>query len=249
MIWVLIGCDSRGVNLSAYVQSQPTHHNVNISVYVYSGAPLTRIIHDLKREARHIRGYNNGDSIVFILFGGICSITSRYCEPKTSADSRSKSTVYLNVSEASNIEQSVISNIREFDEYCDRRGYTFIPTTILPVNFQDHQEWLAEKKRLSSQTFTDATIEEQQIQLETIINHINEFIIDRSSESDKKFINLARRIIQENKFKAGRTKRKPKVTRKFLYTNLYDGVHPDNDLKLELFQAIVNTIKEISKHH
>lgn len=228
--YVLITTDSRGRGLDSNLRQGGTLPDKTIiDSHSKGGATLEDLFKDLRRTTREAVRKHPGHKVVIILSGGICNLT-------TKSGGRHDTQVHYNHDESS------LGNIRKtLDEiwaYSNERGYYLIVTSILPVSLKISTEFQIKTGRLRTSRYTEEELAEQQGALDQDILDLNNHIAQKCKRENAVFVNLSNDLQTISTKTLGKRKKYKKKITKIHYEKLFDGVHPDDELKANLFARI-----------
>ena len=114
--------------------------------------------------------------------------------------------------------------------------------TIPPASIAKFQDFNRTKFRLSHSIFTPGFIQEQQRQLENSIQLINNSITSLNTTNRVRAITWDKDVTKITIKKRGRHGQNKKKITKFIYKELYDGVHAEKKLANTWFKVMTNSI-------
>lgn len=222
--------DSRGGGLTSCLHaSQEINRRADINGRSLSGATLETLLGELKERKERYRG----DRIIALIYGGICNLTSRQGNKY-----RKNLQVFYNRNQE-NLNQ-IKATIRRFIQIAKSPKFELVLSTIIPANLSKaNKNFVKEQKLIETKyRYTEPQLESQQNQLEEDTVAINEYIIQECKKNNITFFNPIK-AVQRSSIK-GDKRKKRKRSDKFTYERLWDGVHPNEELKKELFNKILN---------
>ena len=223
--------DSRGQGLHEFIshhQPFPSSHHVQIIM-----KPGARI-HDLFHASKpHLVDHPN--SIVF-LAGEICNLTEKihhHWGTQLSYQSKTDSIIH----EINEIDRTFRE---EFDQI------SFKIATIPPVSILKSTQYNIENGHLTQSITSHEEIKTQQASLENDLRIINQHIEGINSSRMQGTITLHNDLLKTKIKKRGNGGRKIRKTG-YVYSRLYDGVHPDQKLKQKWFHLICRSLMSQSQ--
>lgn len=216
---VIILTDSRGFGLKEFIDAKkPFPKGTLVHVISKGGATLAKLQQDLERSLRRSRETCD----VIVLLAGICSFTARDKETQIIAYSTSK----------------LQENTEFIESISAKYGSKLLLSTIPPVDINKYNNFGPQR----SQELTE-DIKLQQQNLERDISRYNTKIIDLSNALNTEAIKFHEHI-RLNKIQGrGRRRRSSRKQPHASYNKLYDGVHPNPELKQKFFAHAVEVIQ------
>ena len=160
-----------------------------------------------------------------VVSAGICDFTSKITHS-------SGTEIHYPISKL----DAVISTLEEITALSVQELQCHIKFAAIPpaslMNYRAHQIRMG---RLASSIFSDEELQKQQKQLEDDINQVNNYIYQLNDRHNVRTIKLEKNMIKSSIKKRGRKNLNRKIITKFVYHDLYDGVHANHDLQQQCF--------------
>jgi hypothetical protein len=113
--------------------------------------------------------------------------------------------------------------------------------TIPPMSLTKATKHYSIDHTLSSSLYEK--LQMQEILLEKDINILNSFIFDFNTMRDQPTIRWDRDLFKTVVKKRGRTMKNVKKNSKYIYTHLYDGIHPDEHMSIRWMKSLSSLLK------
>lgn len=239
---ILIGTDSRGKYLQEYVeQYDPFPATWSTHVEIYPGKTISEICYNLINKIKVLPVEENSNIVVMIA-GGICNLTTKTNIPSggyiLNYDFKPRS------EKVENLQTELKKTVIEFQDYNVILKFATIPPVSL---FKKNERFSA---FLSS--FSQAQINDEQKILEEDVMNVNSFISSINEMNSTRTVRWDKDIIKIHMKRRG-THKTLKKNSKFIYKDLYDGVHPYMELAYKwyfaLCKSILNDIKDMPSQH
>lgn len=222
--------DSRGRGTCKYLREKgDLPQNTHVSEASVGGADFHALFREIRHRTRDITKKYPSNQITIILQGGICHLTTK---------ARNTGEIYYDP--PARVIQEIKETITTIINYTKERQYKLVIATIIPANLQASFNFLQNKKRTITSRYTDNQRGEQQQKLEKDITEINNFIEEVCKKDNVTKLNFYKQVTKTSKKKRKREQDKTKTH----YTDLYDGVHPNSQLK----ETLLNKIKGACKY-
>lgn len=229
--YVLLLTDSRGRGLEDTLrQGGALPDKTIVEARSKGGATLQDLFRDLRHTTRAAIRKHLGHKIVVVLSGGICNLTTK---------SGGRGDTQIHYKRDENSLQNIRKTLDEILQYTKERGYYLVVTTILPASLSLSAEFNVANGRLRASKLNEEELAEQQQLLEKDISDLNTHIAERCKDENTIYVNLTNDIQTVTTRTLGRRKKYKKKISKIHYEKLYDGVHPNDDLKSKLFMRIL----------
>lgn len=212
---ILFLSDSRGYGLEAYIKANKLFKECSCTVVTKKGATIERLATEIDREEKSFD--------LFVLVAGICNLTTK-----------DQNTGLLTYESDETKLQSIIQILRELRQ---KLGEKLIQATIIPACIDKYNNRIQNLRNIEISNTSNGT-KRDQTNLEQDIKRINLEIIEGNIEHELEAIKLHKCVQRRQLKRVGRSGTKTKRHIKTHYTGLYDGVHPDQNLKQQLFKYI-----------
>ena len=218
--------DSRGRGLGDFLRHGVEHmHDITIQDSSRGGANYDQLTETAKALTKNAIRANPSHRVILVLFGGICSFTQ-----VTRRGSESEITYERDETRVASLKRK----LDDLYDFCKSKGFYLLSTSIIPASLQKAQDHYIQTRRLSVPHLPD--IESRQSDLEADIAEFNSYVKIKAESESCAHVNLHKEI-QKNAIKGKRKHCKRRVTTTD-YAKLTDGVHPTEDLKIQLSSKI-----------
>ncbi len=230
MSYVVILSDSRGKGLGELIQRNLKPDSV-VCTRIYGGADFPKLHEELVNIIPYIPTRFN-DTIV-IISAGICSLTIK-----------TRNAGNHEVSYPSSRRQQITQQIDNLIAVCIAHNFKLIFTGIYSASLEKSAAHFAETGTCAVRSWSSEDTVNQQVKLESDINYINSYIAEKAKSTQCAYIyvNLQKHITKRSTKSYKGVK---KVVQYLSYSDLPDGIHPNDKLKGELFSKILNALNHM----
>ena len=226
--------DSRGGGLATFLKNSDLVQSTVVREANFPGADLHSLLSHIREESNTAYRKYPTHRIVVILFGGICSFTTKH---------RGRGRQEIAYSSSTGKTAAIKAIYDDIWQLCKDNGYYLITTTIYPVSLEAHAEYAESRGRLTNSRYTTKQRAEQQKVLVDDLCTVNTYIAEKAISEGSSCVNIHKKFEKTGK-KGGKNRRKRVVTRP-VYDHLYDGVHADHLTKRQLFLKIAAACRHI----
>lgn len=223
---ILIVTDSRGNWLSKYIFNYCLQLAFMPLVRNISGAGFETALKLI--QSTNLMLYS-----MVVVVVGICDITFKQkCGKGT----------FVACNMSSDKLESVKCKIMKTKTYLDQHHVPVKFVCIPSVSLSSYQLFRISKKKLKSPVLDVNDLKLHQLHVENDVMLLNEFILSLNNLSGLKNVRWDRDLMKTCIKKRGIKKNKNKRQIRFIYKDLYDGVHPNERLRWQWYSRLIKSI-------
>lgn len=239
MSHIIFGTDSRGRGLEQYIHQNNALTTHTLHCIIIPGGTLSTIIQQVQNKIQSLTQQHNHTTIHCTIAAGICNLTK-----KTFHQGGMEISYLRDANNIASIKQTISSTYQTMHSNNIHFNLVHIP----PASISKYSEFNIQHGKLKQSSFTTTDFHEQQTTLEQDIQDINNHISTQNQIYSTLSIRWDRDILKCKKRKRGRNNNNTKISQCFSYSDLYDGVHANSQLKNKWFYFLVkSTDKSVFK--
>lgn len=222
MAHYIFACDSRGRDFGSFILNSETFQSDH-SVIMKPGGQ----IHHLQTEIEKYLKPKLQNVVIF--FAGICNFTKKI------RHAGGIEVIYRerNVPE-------IIQQLDSLNSFLISKNVLLKIASIPPVSLKAYQIF----KQIRTSSFSDAELSQQQLNLFEDVEIVNNYICSLNESNFVNNIHLEKDLKKISTKHRGKSGKNTKKIVKYVFNNLYDGVHPNAFLKEKWFNVLLYSTSE-----